>query len=288
MFNSIGHLKEAAEQGDKVAQYTLGFCYSKGERVPQNQKKAFKWYQKSACQGHADAQHNTGACFFRGIGVEQNYEKAFKWYRKAADQGYADAQHCVGVCYSDGLGVAQNDKKALQWYQKAAKQGLANSQHNLAIFYENTMDLKKAKRLYKLAAKQGFAPSHAALARLEAGSGADVQKVQKHIRKAKAGMAAIAPENRQKQYFDELRSASQYLLEDDKLVSLLRCGNEGCSVAYSGEASVQTVQLKSCARCRRVSYCSVDCQTADWKARHKFECEPPSVQVGESSGAKQS
>mmetsp|Transcript_22900 Transcript_22900/g.54054 ORF Transcript_22900/g.54054 Transcript_22900/m.54054 type:complete len:195 (+) Transcript_22900:85-669(+) len=28
-----------------------------------------------------------------------------------------------------------------------------------------------------------------------------------------------------------------------------------------------------CSRCRKVAYCSVDCQRKDWKARHKKECK---------------
>jgi hypothetical protein len=43
-------------------------------------------------------------------------------------------------------------------------------------------------------------------------------------------------------------------------------------VAYSEDVAVQSAKLKSCARCRKVAYCSVECQTGDWKARHKKEC----------------
>mmetsp|Transcript_45642 Transcript_45642/g.71513 ORF Transcript_45642/g.71513 Transcript_45642/m.71513 type:complete len:126 (+) Transcript_45642:693-1070(+) len=31
-------------------------------------------------------------------------------------------------------------------------------------------------------------------------------------------------------------------------------------------------QLKRCTRCQKSRYCSVDCQKADWKDRHKAEC----------------
>ena len=72
----------------------------------------------------------------------------------------------------------------------------------------------------------------------------------------------------------------QGLYEEAKLASLFRCHNEGCSVAYSEDVSVQSAKLKSCARCRKVAYCSVECQTADWKARHKAECGKR-LEVGE-------
>ena len=51
-------------------------------------------------------------------------------------------------------------------------------------------------------------------------------------------------------------------------------------MAYSEDVSVQSAKLKSCARCRKVAYCSVECQTADWKAWHKAECGKR-LEVGE-------
>jgi hypothetical protein len=50
--------REAAKQGDAVAQNALGFCYSKGKGVPQDYKLAIEWYRKAADQGHAVAQRN--------------------------------------------------------------------------------------------------------------------------------------------------------------------------------------------------------------------------------------
>ncbi|ORY79278.1 hypothetical protein BCR35DRAFT_332068 [Leucosporidium creatinivorum] len=34
-----------------------------------------------------------------------------------------------------------------------------------------------------------------------------------------------------------------------------------------------TVTLKLCSRCKKVAYCSVDCQTAHWRAQHKTDCK---------------
>jgi hypothetical protein len=33
------------------------------------------------------------------------------------------------------------------------------------------------------------------------------------------------------------------------------------------------VEVKKCSQCKRVQYCSKECQTADWKEGHKKECE---------------
>ena len=47
------------------------------------------------------------------------------------------------------------------------------------------------------------------------------------------------------------------------------CARRGCGVAEMEDRS-----LKSCGRCQLVSYCSKDCQLADWKAGHKGVCNP--------------
>jgi len=47
---------------------------------------------------------------------------------------------------------------------------------------------------------------------------------------------------------------------------LQRFGQEACR--HCGKSA----SLQACSRCRRVKYCSVGCQKADWKLRHKVEC----------------
>ena len=51
-FMSCGQLslRQRAELGDAVAQITLGMNYAAGEGVPQDYKKAVKWYLRAARQ----------------------------------------------------------------------------------------------------------------------------------------------------------------------------------------------------------------------------------------------
>ena len=62
--------------------------------------EAMRWYRKAADQGNAIAQYNLGWMYENGRGVVQDDAEAMQWYRKAADQGYAAAQYNIGysVC----------------------------------------------------------------------------------------------------------------------------------------------------------------------------------------------
>ena len=93
-----------AEQGDAVAQFNLGWTYSTGEGVPQDNTEAFEWYRKSAEQGYAAAQYNLALMYDNGTGVPQDYAQAVEWYRKAAGQGNAAAQYNLGLMYANGYG----------------------------------------------------------------------------------------------------------------------------------------------------------------------------------------
>lgn len=48
-------LHEWAYKGYAPTQYDLGVCYEKGEGVPQDLKKAMRWYRKAAQQGEEPA-----------------------------------------------------------------------------------------------------------------------------------------------------------------------------------------------------------------------------------------
>jgi|14BtaG_2_1085337.scaffolds.fasta_scaffold72227_2 TPR repeat protein len=84
--------KPLAEQGDARAQNSLGWLYSNGYGVSQNEKTAIKWYRLSAKQNWSKAQFNLGVNYEYGYGVPQDYKTSFKWYTLAAEHGYAPAQ----------------------------------------------------------------------------------------------------------------------------------------------------------------------------------------------------
>jgi len=50
-------------------------------------------------------------------------------------------------------------------------------------------------------------------------------------------------------------------------VELVKCGNPNC-----GKLENKKHEFKKCARCKSISYCSKECQVADWKT-HKKICK---------------
>ena len=57
--------------------------------------EAVKWYRQAADQGDVLAQFNLGVFYETGKGVPVDQEHAAKWYRKAAEQGHTDAQEAL-------------------------------------------------------------------------------------------------------------------------------------------------------------------------------------------------
>ena len=78
-----------AEQGNTLAQFSLGWLYEDGRGVTQNHKEAVKWYRKAAEQGFEDAQFNLGVMYMNGQGVLQNNIYAYIWVNIAASSGNA-------------------------------------------------------------------------------------------------------------------------------------------------------------------------------------------------------
>ena len=104
--------------------------YDRGQGVPQNYAEAVKWYRKAADQGEALAQSTLGFMYAKGQGVPQNYAEAVRWFRKAADQGNARAQRNLGFMYANGQGVPRDYVQAHKWSNLAASRFPASDKEN--------------------------------------------------------------------------------------------------------------------------------------------------------------
>lgn len=86
-----------AERGNAEAQYYLGFIYSRGLGVPQDDAEAVRWYRKAAQQGHASAQTNLGFMYLTGNGVPRDPVKVYFWLSLAAAKGQQGAASAVST-----------------------------------------------------------------------------------------------------------------------------------------------------------------------------------------------
>ena len=148
-----------AEEGDARAQYYLGIMHANGEGVPENDRQAAYWFQKSARQGNSQSQYHLGAMYANGEGVPEDDPQAVYWFRKSAKQGDARAQFNLGVMYEFGEGVPEDDRQAVNWYRRAAEQGHGRAQFGLGLMYADgsgiPRDNVQAYAWFNLAAARG-------------------------------------------------------------------------------------------------------------------------------------
>ena len=127
--------RDAADHGDRAAQYNLGRLYSQGLGAPANPAGALLWFRKAAAQGHPGAQFELGQAYRNGQGVPRDLAAAAGWYRKAAAQGYAGAQSHLAAMFASGEGSPRDGAQAARLYRDAAEQGDADGAFNLGLIY---------------------------------------------------------------------------------------------------------------------------------------------------------
>ena len=110
---------------------------------------AIRIFQQLAEQGNDLAQTSLGLIYSLGRGVTQDYGAALRWFRKAADQGNAKAQTNLAFMYRKGQGVRKDYVQAHMWYNLAAARGLKIGRKNRDLLAEKMTpgQIAKARRL---------------------------------------------------------------------------------------------------------------------------------------------
>ena len=121
----VGLLLGCSEQIEDEQQIAEEVAAQQCEKHYTNEEyaAAVKWCRQAAEEGDAVAQYNLGMMCLTGHGVNEDDAEAVKWYRKSAEQGYAVAQITLGLMYQIGISVDQDDTEVVKWYRKAAEQG---------------------------------------------------------------------------------------------------------------------------------------------------------------------
>jgi uncharacterized protein len=175
------YAQTAAAQGDAGAQGLLGFFYSKGHGVKQDQAAAVAWWKKAAAQGHADSINALAAAYDNGQGVPVDKNEALRLYRLAAERGSVDARQTLAARdkpagaapgqpdFDEGVRLykAGQQAAAAKLFLRAAEQGNARAQLQIGYQYNYgegvPLNAAEAVKWYRRAAEQGDAAAESNL-----------------------------------------------------------------------------------------------------------------------------
>lgn len=123
---AVSLLKNAADKGNGMAQYTLGKLYLQGKGTEQNTAKASKYFLLSAEQGNGYAAYQLGRLLIENE-EHRNIEQGIRWLSFASDKNNPYAQYQLGKLYMEGLFVPSNEVKAVHYFEKASAENSAAS-----------------------------------------------------------------------------------------------------------------------------------------------------------------
>ncbi|MEX3956279.1 tetratricopeptide repeat protein [Trinickia sp. EG282A] len=158
--SALKEFHDAAERGNRLAQFNYAMMLLNGEGTPTNVDEARRWLRKAADANMSHAQYIYGRMYDDGEFVSRDPAEAHRWFLKAAQQGHVQAELALANQFLDGRGTARDNKQAFYWYKKAAEGGDMTAQYVTGSFYERggdgvTRNINVARAYYAAAAAQG-------------------------------------------------------------------------------------------------------------------------------------
>ncbi len=287
---AIKWFEKAAAQGHADSQYEFGRgLYTLSERVADEKKgdlvlRAVNNFFEASRQGHAEAKASlkrtlelyeieisvasaallgySSAQFFTGVVYlnkaeqaaipaerEKFLEKAIEWLDKSACQNYCSAQNALGEIFyekakTESQVILKWDwvHKATKWFFVAEKGGHPRARKNL--------DTAIREHSLQLTADDNFL-------RINSTSDSHTEYIVQLNRKAQLADYLGARVKAATKEFESLKTSEPNVVTVEKICA--KCSKPAGNI---------------CGRCKKVPYCSVNCQTEDW-AKHKQECKSP-------------
>ena len=138
----------------------LGYAFSKGEGIDQNDEQAATYYAKSCTAGSAMGCNNLGILVAKGRGVPQDHARAANLFKRSCDGGQVDGCFSYGYALQFGRGVQKDVVQASRLYQRACEGNIVGACFNLALNYQSgdgvAADSDRAKTLFKKACDGGL------------------------------------------------------------------------------------------------------------------------------------
>lgn len=147
----------AAEAGDPLAQYLVGYFFAFGDGFAKDDTQARSWLERAAASGHPAGQLELAYFLTRRSPDAATKTRALELYQKAAAQNYPKAQTHLAVELMRGtLGVADKPT-AKSLLEEAAKADYSNAIYQLALLGD---EAASRARLTTLAAAGDTSASH--------------------------------------------------------------------------------------------------------------------------------
>jgi len=122
-----------AEKGNTTAMINLANMFQQGQGVTENQRHALSYVEEAAQLGDKRAQYELGTAYESGITLNRNIEQAAYWLKKSAENGSPDGQFAYAVLLAtvpdeesktgDKQVSAANKERAICWLKEAHKNG---------------------------------------------------------------------------------------------------------------------------------------------------------------------
>lgn len=153
------YLKEA-EAGDAVNMSNVGLSYQFGHYgLPQDSKKAFEWFLKSADCGNSTAMRYLSDMYFTGEGVDLDRDKSLDWLIRASEADDVVAKRTLAKKYYGGTRLGRDVNKVRVLLEEIVRENPDTiwSWASLAYLYKNGIgvneDENRATKYYQKVAE---------------------------------------------------------------------------------------------------------------------------------------
>lgn len=154
---ALGACEEAANNGDVIAQFCVGYCGL--TRGLTEKKQAYKRLKEAADAGLPIAENALGRFYLalnKSLNTRPNYAEALKYLEKSSAKGCTEASYNLGLLHSKPNTEYFNPQKALVHFKEAAEQGFAPALKRVGEAYEQSDDLTMAAYYYQGALERGY------------------------------------------------------------------------------------------------------------------------------------
>lgn len=155
------YTSKAAQMGNQLAEYRLGFIYQNGIDVEADYDKAIRYFERSgkiinmgAEANNPELQFVKGNMYMYGDGVPLNKTRAIEYYESAANQGYPRAQYALYEIFSK-----ENPRKAMEWLTQAAEKGYPKAAYRLGVWLIGQQQYKEGVEWTMKAAQKNYSPA---------------------------------------------------------------------------------------------------------------------------------